>query len=171
MIAKFNILTNPCYEKRVLHFPLKSILGQNFNLQLPGAGEGLNKQINDAIISASNGVEMQTGSWVYLDMQDALKNMLDTISSAAGLNYKENLLDTANMVVMAVEGVTDVSFFISTGKDMSQPLLALLTTKPSIVRPEIRRSIKLFYITDNSFEMTINGFFPVVGQFKKAILK
>jgi hypothetical protein len=170
LISKFNVLTNPCYEKRVLQFPLKSILGENFSLQLPGANEALNKEIDNAI-SAADDAEMQTGSWVYLDMRDALKNIMDTTKSAAGLRYKENLLDTANMILTAMESVTDVSFIINTRKDMSEPLLALLKTKPSALRQHSQATLKLAYIDNNRFEMSLNGFFPIVGQFMKATLK
>jgi hypothetical protein len=170
LMSHFNVLTNPCYEKRVLHLPLKLLLGENFMLQFPGAGEIQNKEINDAI-AASGNAEMETGSWVYLDIKDALKNILDTITSSKGLLYKKNLLDTANMVLTAVESVGDVSFFVNTEKNISASLQALLKSKPAVSQLNTQASMKVFYINNNKFQITINGFFPVVGQFMKAALK
>jgi hypothetical protein len=113
---------------------------------------------------------MGTGSWVYLDIKDALKNILDTIKSSKGLLYKKNLLDTANMVLTAVESVGDVSFFVNTEKNISASLQALLKSKPAVSSLNEQTSLKLFYINNNKFQITINGFFPVVGQFMKAAL-
>ena len=171
LFSSFNILTNPCYEKRVLHFPLKSVLGEHFNLQFPGADEALNKEINDAI-AASGDAEMQTGSWVYLDMKDALKNIMDTTKSPGGLRYRENLLDTSNMVLTATESITNVSFMIHTGKDISEPLQAFLKNRPSASQPtDPPISIQLFYIDGSKFQITFSGLFPAVGKFMKAVLK
>ncbi len=165
--SRFMVITNPCYEKKVLQFPLRSLLGDAFALKLPGAGEALNKEINDAV-SASQEADMQTGSWVYLDMRDALQSIIDTTKSATILQYKSNLMDTANMVLASIESVTDVSFLIHTHRAMPAPLLSLLKTKPSVANPRSQASLKLSYIADNQFEMTLNGFFPVAGRFMKA---
>jgi hypothetical protein len=170
LISNFNMISKPCYEKRVLHLPLKLMLGENFALQIPNVSEALNKEINDAI-STSGETEMQTGSWVYLDMTDALKNILDTTKLPQSLRYKENLLDTDNMVLTAAESITDVSFIINTQKNISEPLQDLLKSKPSILQPDGRTSARLFYIDNNKFQMSFNGFFPIVGEFMKAVLK
>jgi len=170
LFSRFNVITNPCYEKRILHFPLKSVLGENSVLRFPNIDEALNKEINDAI-SASGDAEMQTGSWVYLDMQDALKQILDTAKSAKCLQYKKHLLDTSNMVLTAAESITDISFIVTAEKDFSEPLQALLKSKPSIVNADSRFSTRLFYINTNKLQITLNGFFPVVGEFMKAELK
>ena len=170
LIGKFNILSNPCYEKHVLNFPLRSILGENFMLQFPGVDETVNKEINDAVNEANN-AEMQAGSWIYLDLKSVLKNLIDTVKSVEGLRYKNNLLDTSNIVLTAVESVTDVSFMIDTKKGISTPLQAFLKTKPSLPSPDDRSSTQLFYIDAYVFKITINGFFPVVGEFTKAELK
>ena len=170
MAANFTVVTNPCYENRVLHFPLLTLLGNTFSLQVPGANDVLNKEINEAVF-ASDDAEMQTGSWVYLDMKGVLKNILDTAKSEAGLRYKKNLLDTANMVVAAIESVTEINFMIHAKKELSPALQALLQTKPSSVNPQMQTSLRLSYINNTQFEITLNGFFPVIGQFMKAELK
>ena len=167
MVSNFNVLTNPCYEKRTLHIPLKSLLGDTFNLRLPDVDEAINKEINSAI-SASGNAQMQTGSWVYLDIKDALQHILDTTKQAASLRYKENLLDTSNMVLTALESITEVSFLISTEKEISKPLQHILEKKPSVSRPGSQSVLYLFYIDDHTFQINISGFFPVLGQFMKA---
>lgn len=161
------IITNPCYEKRALQIPLKSLLGSGFSLLLPNAPSALNQELNDAIAAANN-TNMTTGSWLYLDIRSALMTILDTATSQSGLLYKQNLLDTANMILTATESVTDVSFIITTSQDISKPLLTLLQTKPSVTTTEAQTSLTLYYISDNKFQLTINGFFPVAGQFTKA---
>jgi hypothetical protein len=170
LVSNFNMISKPCYEKRVLHLPLKLMLGENFALQIPNVSEALNKEINDAI-SASGETEMQTGSWVYLDITGALRNILDTTKLPQSLRYKENLLDTANMVLTAAESITDVSFVINTQRNISEALQDLLKSKPSILQPDARTSARLFYINKNKFQLSFNGFFPVVGEFMKAVLK
>lgn len=165
--SQSTIISNPCYEKRVLPVPLKRLLGDTFSLSMPGATASVNKELNDAI-TASGNAEMSTGSWVYLDMRGVLMTIADTIQSEAGKRYKQNLLDTSNMVLTTTESVTDISFMIATPKSMSQPLLALLQTKPSVINAATNTSLTLYYISDDKLELKINGFFPVVGRFMKA---
>lgn len=170
LISEFNIVSEPCYEKRVLHFPFRAILGENFMLQIPGSTAGTNKEINDAI-SISTGAEVQAGPWVYLDMQDVLKKIMDTTRSTAGLEYKKNLLDTANMILTTVESISYVSFIIHTKKDISESLQALLKQSPFASLPESKFTIQFFYVDRNKFRMSFNGFFPAVGEFMRAKLK
>lgn len=170
LISNFNIVSQPCYEKRDLQLPLKLILGETFKLQFPNADEALNKELNDAI-SASGAAQMQTGSWMYLDMKDALKAILDTTRDSQLLHYRDNLLDTSNMVLTTAESATDVSFTINTTKDISESLQAFLKTKPSMSKPNSQVSMQLFYLNSNKFQMNFFGFFPVFGEFMKAELK
>lgn len=170
MMSEFNILTNPCYEKRVLNLRLKAIVKDSFQLHFPNTDEVVDKQINDAIMASENS-EIQTGAWLYLDMKDVLRRIIDTTKSPQGLRYKNNLLDTSNMVLTAVEGVTDVSFIIHTQNDISKPLEAFLKTKPSESEQTLWTSLRLAYIDNNTFELAVTGFFPMVGQFSKAQMK
>ena len=153
----------------MLHFPLKSIVGEKFTLQLPNAGAALNKEIND--IAASGKTEMQTSAWICLDMKDILKKILDSAQTPGVLSYKDNLLDTANMVLTTVESITDVRFIINTAKDISASLEALLKSNSNVSQLNAQISMKLAYIDRNKFQVIFNGFFPVVGQFMKAELK
>jgi hypothetical protein len=171
MVSQFNMVTNPCYEKKVFHFPLKSIAGENyFAVELPGAEKAVNEELNNAIL-ASKHEEIETGSWIYLDLNAALKNIVDTIKSASGLQYRKNLLDTANIVLTAVESIMRVSFRIDTEKDMSEKLQALLLSKPTVLLPNSKYPIKFFFISPNRLQVSIDGFFPVIGKFMKAELK
>ena len=173
LISEFNIISRPCYDKRILHVPVKTMLGNNFALNVPNTNELLNKEINDAI-SASGDVEMQAGSWTYLDIADALKRLLDTAKGPKLLQYKDNLLDTSNMILTSEESISNVSFIITTEKDISQSLQTLLKGKPSwslSSSPVLPVSIQLFYISSNKFQLSFSGFFPVAGKFMKAELK
>lgn len=84
------------------------------------------------------------------------------------MRYKKNLLDTANVVLTTVEGVTYVSFIVKTKKDISESLQALLKSKPFASLPKSNFTIQFFYIDNNKFQMSLNGFFPAVGQFMRA---
>jgi hypothetical protein len=173
LISKLNIISKPCYEKRILHVPLKTMLGRNFTLDVPNTDEALNKEIHDAI-SASGDVEMQTGSWTYIDIQNGLKKLLDTAKSVKLLHYKDNLLDSSNMVLTSAESISNVSFIITTKNDISESLQVLLKRKPSFSlssSPILQVSVQLFYIDSNKFQMTFNGFFPVAGKFMKVQYK
>jgi len=171
MVSQFNMITNPCYEKKALHFPLKSIVGEKYVVvELPGVDKAMNEELNNAILTSKN-EEMETGSWIYLDLNAALKNIVDTIKSATGLQYRKNLLDTSNIVLTAVESIMRVSFRIDTEKDMSEKLQAVLLNKPSVLLPNYKDPIKFFFISPKRLQVTIEGFFPVIGKFMKAELK
>ncbi len=170
LASQFNIVTTPCYERKALQFPLRSILEENFNLQIPGADSTINTEINNLILNSKD-QDLQTGSWIYLDLNAALKNILDTNKSVAALAYKKNLLDTSNIVLTALESIMNISFFIQTEKGISEKLQAILKTKPAVLSPNSRYQIKLFYISPNQFQVNIDGFFPVIGKFMKAGLK
>jgi len=173
LISRFNVISKPCYDKRILHIPLKTMFGKDFTLDIPNTDEVLNKEIDDAI-SAARDVETQFGSWTYVDIEEALKELLDTTKNANLSHYRGNLLDTSNMILTSMEGVTNVSFIITTEKDFSKSLQDLLTSKPSVLlssSPVSQISIQLFYIDSNIFQITFNGFFPVAGKFMEAELK
>ena len=170
LISDFNIISKPCYEKRDLQLPLKLILGETFTLQFDKIDQALNKEINDAI-SASGASQMETGSWIYFDIKDALKAVLDSTQNPKLLLYRNHLLDTSNMVLTSAESVADVSFIITTKQDLSEPLQTFLRSKPfaSPIDPQV--SLQLNHLTRNKFQLSLNGFFPVLGQFSKAELK
>lgn len=173
-VSQFSMVTTPCYNKSDFHLPLKPILGERFSVELPSGNEKMSKEINDAIFDSDNG-EIETGSWMYLDMKEALKKILDTAKSSTGLKYKNELLDTANIVLIAAESIMNIRIVINTEKNVSEPLQALLKTKPSAVLPNstslFKTTVKLYYLNSNKFQISIDGFFPIAGQFVKAELK
>lgn len=170
MGMQYNIVTNPCYEKKELHFPLRSILGENFSVTLPGAEDAVNKELND-IITAAQDEEMETGSWIYLDLNEMIKNIVDTNKTAIGLQYRKSLLDSSNMMLAAMESIMRVSFMIYSAKEMSEKLKTALSAKPLISLPGKRYPIKFFYIGPDQFQVSSDGFFPVIGKFMKAVIK
>lgn len=174
-VSQFSMVTTPCYNKSDFHLPLKSIMGEGFSVELPGGNKEMNKEINDAIVTSEHG-EIETGSWIYLDMKGALKKILDTAKSSAGLKYKKELLDTANIVLIAAESIMNIRIIVGTEKNISEPLQAILKTRPSAVLPNSKSllqktTVRLYYLDTNQFQISIDGFFPVAGQFVKAELK
>ena len=174
VVSQFSMVTTPCYNKRDFHLPLKSILGERFSVELTSGNEKMSKEINDAIFNSDNG-EIETGSWMYLDMKQALKKILDTAKSSTGLKYKNELLDTANIVLIAAESIMNIRIVINTEKKISESLQALLKTNPSAVLPNstsiFKATVNLYYLKSNKFQISIDGFFPIAGQFVKAELK
>lgn len=169
LASQFNILANPCYEKREIKLPLKSVFSGN-NVQLPGADAEVNKELNQ-IIKASQEQVVQTGSWTYLDMNQVIINILDTINTEAGLKYREKLLDSSNMFLSAVESISSISFMIQTDTIMSTALRTKLGEKPAVVIEGLQHPVKFFLIAPDQFQVSIDGFFPVIGKFMKAVLK
>jgi hypothetical protein len=173
-VSQFSMVTTPCYSKSDFHLPLKSLLGERFSVEFPDGNEEVSKEISDAILTSHN-AEIETGSWMYIDMKEALKKILDTAKSSTGLKYKKDLLDTANIVLIAAENIMSIRIVINTEKNISEPLQALLKTKPPAVLPNstslIKTTVKLYYLNSNKFQMSIDGFFPIAGQFVKAELK
>jgi hypothetical protein len=51
---------------------------------------------------------------------------------------------------------------------MSQELQSLLANKPSVKYKNLEYPIRLFYVTPTQFQLTIDGFFPIIGKFMKA---
>ena len=173
-VSQYSMVTTPCYTKNDLHLPLRSILGDTFKVALLGGNETLNTEMNNAILS-SDSAEIETGSWIYLDMKDALKNMVDTGKSANILQYKKQLLDTSNIVLIAAENLMNIRIVINTAKDLSSPLQVLLQSSPSAEIPNstsvLKTGIKFYFFNSRKFQMTIDGFFPIAGQLVKAVCK
>lgn len=170
LMSNFNIISKPCYDKKELPYRLKTFLGEDFSVKFPSVDPAVSNELNEAI-SSVNQTNMQIGSWVYLDLEYALRKLLDTAKAPALIRYKQDLLDTSNMVLAATESITDVSFLIKYDKDFSPALQAFLKTKPSISLPVPQPSMHFFYVDDHTLQMAFNGFFPIIGEFKRAVLK
>jgi hypothetical protein len=167
LIPKFSIALVSCYNKSIFNSPLKSTLGENFRLEIKGASNAVSKELNDAV-TAENASEIEAGPWAYLDMEDALKNILDTAKSPEIQRYRKDALDSNNMVLTAVEALTYITFTIHTKQKISKETEALLKTKPFALQ-QTYFSIQLSFVNDYSFALSLNGFFPVVGKFMRGV--
>ncbi|MBI3717959.1 MAG: hypothetical protein HY252_05130 [Sphingobacteriales bacterium] len=170
MSTQYIIITNPCYEKKEFHFPLKSIFTGDLTIELPNSASSINKELNE-IIAASQDQEVRTGSWVYLNIKQLIKNMMDTIKSEKGELYKAKLLDTSNMVVTAVESIMRVDFIIHSNKLMSPALRAKLAEKPTAKIAGLKYQVNFYLISPDQLQISIDGFFPIIGKFMKVQLK
>jgi hypothetical protein len=134
----------------------------------------ITKELHD-IIAVSSDIDLTAGSWIYFDMQTVLKSILDTAKNPKVLEYKKNLLDSANMALTAMESIMTVTFIIDTKKEMSPELQTFLQTKPSVKQqgdsPAMQYLVKLFLLQPNKLEISLDGFFPMVGQFVSAEIK
>lgn len=85
------------------------------------------------------------------------------------------IVDTSNIVLIASENITKIDFYITTQKELPIPIRELLKTKPSAVMPThtslVTPSVKLYYISDNKFQVSIDGFFPMIGKYMKVMEK
>jgi hypothetical protein len=105
-----------------------------------------------------------------MELTDALGKLLDTTTDENLLEYKKALLTPGNMILVRSSAIMEVSFYFHTQKPLPDDLIKKLLSKPvSIEQPYFRS--QLFYINKNSFELTLNGFFQVIGQFMKCELE
>jgi hypothetical protein len=167
LIPKFSIALVSCYNKSIFDSPLKSTLGEDFRLDIKGASNAVSKELNDAV-AAEGASAIEAGPWAYLDMENALKNILDTAKSPSIQRYKNDALDSNNMVLTSVEALTYITFTIHTKQKISKETEALLKTKPFALQ-QTYFSIQLSFVNDHSFALSLNGFFPVVGKFMKGV--
>lgn len=161
--------TKPCYEKRVIDVPIDSFMNHKFLFKIDSSNNKLN---NELIIAVRNSVqtEIETGSWLNMELTDAFGKMLDTTSNEKLLEYKNALLDSNNMILVRSSSVTEINFFFHTEKPLPADLLKKLSTKPVSMEQAYFRS-QLFYIDNNSFELKLNGYFQAMGQFMKCELE
>ena len=165
----FTVETRPCYERRTLNIPVDSFLNHSFLFIIDSSNARLNKELIEAVQNSIH-TEIETGSWVNMELTDALGKILDTTTDESLLEYKKALLTPGNMILVRSSSITEISFYFHTQKLLSGDLKKKLLTKPvSIAQPYFRA--QLFYIDDKSFELKLNGFFQVVGQFMKCELQ
>lgn len=84
LLSRFSIVTTPCYKKKQFNMSLKSVMGNSFSIDLPGSNKEMGKEITNLMMN-SEGAEIETGGWVYMDMQEALKKILDTAKSETAM--------------------------------------------------------------------------------------
>jgi hypothetical protein len=168
--AAFIFMTKPCYEKWEMRISLDSFINKKVELNIPGANEKVNNELKQAL---KNSVltEMETGSWVNIELTDAFGKILDTTTNPQLIEYKKYLLDTANMVLIKSSSITDASFYIHTPKPMSAELLQALSQKPVLPIENSNMRMQLFFISSTRFQVKFNGIFQIMGQFMQCELE
>lgn len=165
-----SFMAKPCYEKRPINISIESFLKGKLLLKIPGADEKINNELNDAIANSVN-TEVETGSWLNLELTDAIGKMLDTTTNESKLEYKKLLLDTNNIILVRSSGITDITFHVHTTKNISEKLQTLLKQKPAATSDNILFKPQLFFISEDSFDVTLKGYFLVFGQFMRCELQ
>lgn len=164
--SAFSFTTKPCYERRPLDIPVDSLMNNSFVLRVDSSNEKVNTELMDAIKN-SVFTEVETGSWLNMELTDAWGRILDTTTNADLLEYKKLLLTPGNMILVRSSSITEISFYFHTKKPMSAALLNKLREKPIVIgQPYLR--LQLFYLDNSSFQLKLNGVFQMVGQFMKA---
>ncbi|CAN5743895.1 hypothetical protein BH10BAC2_BH10BAC2_45900 [soil metagenome] len=168
--AAFTFMTKPCYEKWEIDIQLDAFFKRKIEIVIPGADETVNKELNLAI-SNSVSTEMETGSWINIELTDAFGKILDTTTNPELLEYKKYLIDSANMILIKSSSITDISFYINTAKPMSAALQQVLSQKPVMAAGNGYFKTQLFFISSTSLQLKFNGIFQVMGQFMQGKLE
>ena len=137
---------------------------------VPGANENLNSELNTAIHTSVN-THVEIGSWVNLEMTNALGKILDTTKDATKLEYKKYLLQPDNMVLIRSAAITDITFYVDTKQSISNKLHGILLQKPVATVENSNLKPQIFFINDNSIEIAFTSFFQAMGQFMKCELR
>jgi len=165
-----HVITKPCYYKTRFDISVDSFFKTHIPVKLPNADDNLNKELNDAI-NTSTYMDMEGGSWVYLELTDAMGKILDTTKSAEWLEYKTALLQSDNMVLIKSAALTDISFYIHPQKPVSEKLKTVLLQKPVATIEGVNLQPQIFFIDYDNLELNFKGYFQVMGQFMKCELQ
>ncbi|MEP6847014.1 MAG: hypothetical protein ABI861_13470 [Panacibacter sp.] len=168
--SAFSFMTKPCYEKRRLDISTASFLNKEIKLRIPSADKKINDEINQAL-NSSIYTEIETGSWVNIELTDAIGRILDTTTNVELISYKTYLLDSTNMILVKSSSITDINFYITTKQPMSAALLKVLSQKPLVQIENSDFKAQLFYLNNNSFHLKFSGIFQVMGQFMQCKLE
>ena len=167
--SMFMFTTKPCYDRRTINIPVDSFMNRSFVLGIDSSDHKITKELIEAVHN-SNYTEIETGSWLNMELTDALGKVLDTTTNKSLLEYKDALLRPGNMILVRSSSITEISFYFHTEKPLSSGLVKRLLSKPVSIQQAFFKS-QLFYIDNNSFKLTVNGFFQVVGEFMKGEAK
>jgi len=157
--------TKPCYERSTINMPMDTFMNNQMLFKIDSTNDKINMELIDAIKNSGR-TEIETGSWVNMEVTDALAKILDTTTDARLAEYKKALLTPGNMILIRSSAVTDITFYFHTQKPFSDELTNKLLNRPvSIEQPFFKA--QLFYIDKNTLKITLNGFFQMIGQFMK----
>lgn len=161
--------TQPCYEKRAIDVPIDSFMNHQFLFKIDSSNNKINNELIDAIRNPVL-TEIEAGSWLNMEITDAVGKILDTTSNEKLLNYKKALLDSNNMILVRSSAVSEISFYFHTAKPIPNDLLQRLSTKPVSMEQAFFRS-QFFYIDNTTLEFKLNGYFQAMGQFMRCKLE
>ena len=161
-----DVITKPCYERMPIQAHVDSFFNTKITITLPGATETINRELNNTIRNSIS-THMQMGSWLNAGLTNAFTHILDTATNAELLAYKNDLLDSNNVVLVKSSSITDFTFYINTEKPLSAELQAILKKKPMGNIKHANFGAQLFYLDDHSLELSFSGIFQVMGQFMK----
>jgi len=160
-------IERPCYDKIKLNVSPATFMNKKIDFVIPGAAENVNKEFN-GLFNNSNDAELELSFWANVEFTDALGKILDTTTNADLLDYKKNLTDSANMVLIRNTGVTIITFYINTDKRLSPQLQQALVNKPLVNASDPNIKTYLSLINDRRFKVEFNGIFQIMGQFMQA---
>jgi len=170
VVSAVSFITKPCYEKRQIDVSVDSFLNKRLSVKIDKAPENINRELMNEIDNSTY-TEVETGSWVNLEINDAFGKILDTTNDPEKLEYKKYLLEPDNMILVRSSSLTDVTFYIHTKKTMSSQLQAILQQKPFVTIENTDIKSQLFLINNTSFQLVFRGIFQVMGQFMRCELK
>ena len=168
-LGLFTFETHPCYEKRSIEVPIDSFMNHRFLFKIDSTNNKVNDELMEAVRS-SVFTEIETGSWLNMELTDGVGKILDTTSDERLLKYKSALLDSNNMVLVRSSAISEMSFYFHAAKPLPSDLVKILSTKP-ISSGQPYFGSQFFYIDNTSFELKLTGFFQALGQFMKCELK
>jgi hypothetical protein len=164
-----SVTTRPCYERREMNIPLDSFMNNKILFKIDSVNDKINKELLEAIRNSIH-TEIEAGSWVNMELTDQLGKILDTTTNENLLEYKRALLTPGNMIMVRSSSVSEINLYFHSKKPLPADLLQKLSAKPiSIEQPYFKS--QLFYIDNTSFQLKLNGFFQVTGQFMKCELE
>ncbi len=170
IFSMLTIETKPCYEKRTINTTLDTFFNKRINLLIPGASNAVNQELNQAIRS-SNDNEIETGSWVNMELNTLMGEILDTTTSAQLRDYKKALLDSNNMVLVRSSSLSNVKFFIHSTTAFSKSLQLALAKNPVTTIPGVDLSPTIYLQNEHDFQVNFVGNFQLMGQFMRCKLQ
>ena len=169
LFSVFKFETKPCYDRRPINIPIDSFMDNRFVFKIDTSNDKINNELIEAVRNSPYS-EIETGLWLNMEVTDALGKILDTTTDENLLDYKRALLTPGNMILVRSSAITEVSFYFHAQKPLPDNLIKKLLSKPvSIEQPYFKS--QLFYVNKNTFELTLNGFFQIIGQFMKCELE
>jgi hypothetical protein len=152
-----------------MRIPIDSFMNKKSLFRIDSTNNKINEELMVAVRNAPE-TEIETGSWITMELTSALGTLLDTTKDIRWLEYKRVLLTPGNMILIRSSSVTEINFYFHTQEPLTEELVKRLLSKPVSLQQSFFKS-QFFYIDNNTFELTVNGFFQIVGQFMKSELQ